>query len=82
MLREGPAHLARAAALVAGIALPLALGRAIGPGRAVLGGVVIIVAVMGALAARLPSWLQGWRLALGVLAIWIAYSLATYTVAR
>jgi hypothetical protein len=48
----------------------------------VLGGVVIIVAVMGALAARLPSWLQGWRLALGVLAIWIAYSLATYTVAR
>ena len=82
VLREGPAHLARAAALLAGIALPLALGRAIGPGRAVLGGVVIIVAVLGALAARLPSWLQGWRLALGVLAIWIAYSLATYTVAR
>ena len=47
-----------------------------------LGGVVIVVAVMGALAARLPAWLQGWRLALGVLAIWIAYSLATYTVAR
>lgn len=82
VLREGPAHLARAAALVAGIALPLALGRSIGPGRAVLGGVVVIVAVMGALAARLPVWLQGWRLALGVLAIWIAYSLATYTVAR
>lgn len=82
VLRAGPAHLARAAALLAGIALPLALGRAIGPGRAVLGGVVILVAVMGALAARLPVWLQGWRLALGVLAIWIAYSLATYTVVR
>lgn len=82
VLREGPAHLARAAALVAGIALPLALSRAIGPGRALLGGVVVIVAVMGALAARLPQRLQGWRLALGVLALWIAYSLAQHTVAR
>ncbi|NUQ21706.1 MAG: hypothetical protein HOQ09_12220, partial [Gemmatimonadaceae bacterium] len=38
VLREGPGHLARAAALVAGVALPLALGRAIGPGRTLLGG--------------------------------------------
>ncbi|HEX2717322.1 MAG TPA: PTS system mannose/fructose/sorbose family transporter subunit IID [Gemmatimonadaceae bacterium] len=82
VMRDGPAHLARAAALVAGIALPLALQRAIGPGRALLGGVVIIVAVMGALAARLPQRLQGWRLALGVLAIWIAYSIAQHTVTR
>jgi PTS system mannose-specific IID component len=82
VLQDGPAHLARAAALVAGIALPLALGRAIGPGRALLGAVVVIVALMGALAARLPQRLQGWRLALGVLALWIAYSLAQHTVAR
>ena len=82
VMRDGPAHLARAAALVAGIALPLALHRAIGPGRALLGGVVLVVAVMGALAARLPQRLQGWRLALGVLAIWIAYSIAQHTVTR
>ncbi|HEX8851443.1 MAG TPA: PTS system mannose/fructose/sorbose family transporter subunit IID [Gemmatimonadaceae bacterium] len=82
VLREGPAHLARAAALVAGVALPLALGRAIGPGRTLLGGSVLVVALMGALAARLPVWLQGWRLALGVLAIWIIYSLAQFTVVR
>jgi hypothetical protein len=82
VLREGPAHLGRSAALVAGIALPLALGRAIGPGRGVLGGVVVIVALMGALAARLPAWLQGWRLALGVLALWIMYSIAQFTVVR
>ena len=82
VLREGPAHLARAAALVAGVALPLALGRAIGPGRTLLGGSVLVVALMGALAARLPVWLQGWRLALGILAIWIIYSLAQFTVVR
>ncbi|HEX2777897.1 MAG TPA: PTS system mannose/fructose/sorbose family transporter subunit IID [Gemmatimonadaceae bacterium] len=82
VLREGPGHLARATALVAGIALPLALGRAIGPGRGLLGGVVLIVALMGALAARLPQWLQGWRLALGVLALWIIYALAQHTVVR
>jgi PTS system mannose-specific IID component len=82
VLREGPAHLGRAAALVAGIALPLALGRSIGPGRGLLGGVVVVVALMGILAARLPVWLQGWRLALGVLALWIMYALAQHTVVR
>lgn len=82
VLRDGPAHLARAAALVAGIALPLALSRAIGPGRALLGGVVVVVALMGTLAARLPQRLQGWRLALGVLAIWIAWSIARHTVTQ
>jgi PTS system mannose-specific IID component len=82
VLREGPAHLGRAAALVAGVALPLALGRSIGPGRGLLGGVVLVVALMGALAARLPVWLQGWRLALGVLALWIMYALAQHTVVR
>ena len=82
ILRQGPAHLARAAALVAGIALPLAMLRAIGPGRTLLGGVVVVVALMGTLATRLPQWLQGWRLALGVLAIWIAYSIAQHTVTR
>ncbi|NUQ20655.1 MAG: hypothetical protein HOQ09_06810, partial [Gemmatimonadaceae bacterium] len=45
-------------------------------------GAVIVVALMGALAARLPTWLQGWRLALIILAIWIMYSLAQYTVVR
>ena len=82
VLRQGPAHLARAAALLAGIALPLALGRIIGPGHRLLGGVVVVVALMGALATRLPVWLQGWRLSVGVLAIWILYSIAQHSVAR
>jgi PTS system mannose-specific IID component len=82
ILRQGPAHLARAAALVAGVALPLALGRIIGPGQRLLGIVVVVVALMGALATRLPSWMQGWRLSVGVLAIWILYSIAQHTVAR
>jgi PTS system mannose-specific IID component len=82
ILRQGPAHLARAAAVVAGIALPLALGRIIGPGQQLLGVVVVIVAMMGALATRLPAWLQGWRLSVGVLAGWILYSIAQHTVAR
>jgi PTS system mannose-specific IID component len=82
ILRQGPAHLARAAAVVAGIALPLALGRIIGPGQQLLGVVVVIVAMMGALATRLPAWMQGWRLSVGVLAAWILYSIAQHTVAR
>jgi hypothetical protein len=82
VLRQGPGHLARAAALVAGVALPLALGRIIGEGQRLLGIVVVVVALMGALATRLPGWLQGWRLSVGVLAIWILYSIAQHTVAR
>ena len=74
VLRHGPNYIARAAALLAGIALPLALDRIIEPGRALLGG-VLLAAVGGAvLLTQLHGRVEGWRIALGVLAASALYS--------
>ena len=68
VLRKGPQYIARAAAFVAGIAVPLALYEIIGPGRRLLGGVLIAVTVGGILLARLHGRVEGWRVALLALA--------------
>jgi len=74
VLRQGPPTIAKVAAFLAGIALPLALHRAIGPGRVLAGGVVV-AAIAGALVlARVHGRAQGWRIALGVLAAFVLYS--------
>lgn len=77
VLRRGPEHIARAAALLAGIALPLALDRIIGPGRALLGGTLAATMIGAVLIARLHGRVEGWRIAVGVLA-----ALAIYAIAR
>lgn len=74
VLRQGPPHIARAAALLAGIALPLALDRIIGPGRALLGGVLLATVAGATLLTRLHGRIEGWRIALGVLAICVVYA--------
>ncbi|GAC1517123.1 MAG: hypothetical protein NVS1B4_16140 [Gemmatimonadaceae bacterium] len=76
VLRAGPAHIARAAALLGGIALPLALARVIGHGRGLLGVVFLAAAVAGAGIAALHGRTDGWRLALGVLAAFVLFSVA------
>jgi PTS system mannose-specific IID component len=74
VLRQGPEHVARAAALVAGIAIPLALSRVIGPGRTLL-GIELVAVVAGAIVlARLHGRVEGWRLALGILAAFVLFS--------
>lgn len=74
ILRQGPALLARAAAVLAGIVLPLALRRVIGPGR-VLAGAVAVIAIFGAvLVARFGARAPGWRAALLLLALFVLYS--------
>ena len=77
VLRRGPQVIGRAAALAAGIALPLALGRVIGPGRiflaSLLAGIVLAVVAI----VHLEERLEGWRLALALLVI-----LALFAVAR
>jgi len=78
VLRRGPQHIARAAALVGGFALPLALYRAIGVGR-VLSGAVLIAVVAGAvLLARLHGRVEGWRLALAALVAFVLYSVVRH----
>jgi PTS system mannose-specific IID component len=77
VFRQGPQYVGSAAALVAGIALPLALQRVVGPGR-VLAGAIIGAALIGILLlARLRERAEGWRIALGVLAVFVLYSVLT-----
>jgi PTS system mannose-specific IID component len=77
VLRQGPEYIGSAAALVAGVALPLALQRVAGPGRALAGGILVAVLIGVLLLARLRERAEGWRIALGVLAIFVLYSVLT-----
>jgi PTS system mannose-specific IID component len=100
VLRRGPAQIARTAAVAAGIALPLALYRVIGPARTLITGmqvrlpthgstshtlvigrdsalvavVLVIVALAAALVVHLKGRVEGWRLALWVLASFVLFS--------
>jgi PTS system mannose-specific IID component len=74
VLRRGPQVIAPMAALAAGIGVPLALLHIIGPGRALF-GIALISATLGAvLIVRLQSRVEGWRLALGVYAAVVLFS--------
>jgi len=68
VLRRGPQEIGRLAALTTGAAIPLALGRIIGPGRNLLGVVLACVVVGSFILVRLQGRIEGWRLSLVVLA--------------
>jgi mannose PTS system EIID component len=74
VLRRGPQQIGRLAALATGIAIPLALGRVIGPGRNLMGGVLVAVMLGSLLIVRLQSRIEGWRLSLIVLAAFVLFS--------
>jgi len=74
VLRKGPLHVARAVALVAGIALPLALHRA---RPATTPAVVAELAVAALFATVLARWqhrIDGWRVGVVVLVLFLAYT--------
>jgi PTS system mannose-specific IID component len=74
LLRHGPAHVARATAFVAGVALPVAAQGIIGPGRTLL-GTVLAGAVVGAVVITLlHRRIEGWRVATIALAGFILYA--------
>jgi mannose PTS system EIID component len=76
VLRHGPQVIAPMAALAAGFGVPLAMMRIIGPGRALL-GIVLASAALGAFAiVRLQGRIEGWRLALILVAAIVLYSVA------
>jgi PTS system mannose-specific IID component len=76
LFRAGPTYLARLGAVMAGLALPVALGRVIGPGVGpgpVIG--VVVAAVVGSIVlARIHGRAEGWRIALVVLAAFVLYA--------
>lgn len=74
VLRRGPEQIARLAALATGFALPLALERVIGPGRNLIGIVLVGVAVGAWVIVRLQGRIEGWRLALLLLAGFVLIS--------
>jgi PTS system mannose-specific IID component len=77
VLRQGPVYIGCAAAVVGGIALPLALQRIAGPGRFLLGGIIASALVGILLLTTLRERAEGWRIALGVLAVFVLYSVLT-----
>lgn len=76
VLRQGPAYIARAAAAVAGIAIPLAAARIVGGDRLLLGGVLLGGAIVAAGLVRLHGRVEGWKLVLVLIAVFALVSVA------
>jgi PTS system mannose-specific IID component len=81
VFRQGPEHIARAGAFLAGIALPAALARVIGPGRDMEGmiyGILLVTALGSVTLARLHGRVEGWRASMVVLAAFVLYAVARH----
>lgn len=74
VLRRAPEWIDRAGALLAGIAIPTAVQRAVGIGGEVSAAAIGAVLIGGVILARVPNNSVGWRLALGVLACIVLYA--------
>lgn len=76
VLRQGPTHLARAAAATAGIALPLTAARLLGHHVALLGVVLGSSAIAAVVLIRLHGRVEGYKLALVLVALFALVSVA------
>lgn len=76
-LRRGPQLLGQVALAIAGVALPLALGRATGDGRGDVLLLLLAAVLIGAfLLVRVQGRWEGWRLALPILLLLVLFSVA------
>ena len=74
VLRKGPQVVGTFAALLAGVSIPLAAREVIGGGRN-LSALIILLAMTGGLfLARLGGRVEGWRISLIVLALFVLFS--------
>jgi len=91
LLRRGPALLSRGIMALAGVALPLSIWRILqglpvppvlesevvrAVGGVAIASSILLAAVVGVVLVRLHSRVEGWRVALAVLAVLIIYSVA------
>jgi PTS system mannose-specific IID component len=76
VFRRGPAHVARAAAAMAGIAIPLTAARVVEGGSALLALVLAAGAVTAVLLVRLHGRVEGWKLSLVLIALFALISVA------
>ncbi|MEP6621180.1 MAG: PTS system mannose/fructose/sorbose family transporter subunit IID [bacterium] len=76
VLRQGPQHVARAAALIAGVAVPLTAARLLGHHATVLGSVLGASALAAVLLVRLHGRVEGYKVALVLIALFALVSVA------
>ena len=76
VLRQGPAYIARAAAAIAGIAIPLAAARIVGGDRIALGGALLAGALVAVGLVRVHGRVEGWKLVLVLIAVFALVSVA------
>jgi PTS system mannose-specific IID component len=76
VLRRGPAHVARAAAAAAGVALPLTALHVLERGPSALAFVMVCSALTAALLVRLHGRVEGYKLALALIALFALASVA------
>jgi mannose PTS system EIID component len=76
VLRQGPAHVARAASAVAGVALPLTAARLVGPATRDLTVVLLAATLAAVILVRLHRRLEGWKVALVLIALFALVSVA------
>jgi len=68
VLRNGPAYIARAAACVAGLAIPLAAARVVGSDGLLLDGALASGALIAVALVRVHGRVEGWKLVLVLIA--------------
>jgi PTS system mannose-specific IID component len=76
VFRRGPAHVARAAAAMAGIAIPLTAARVVVGGPTLLALVLAAGAATAVLLIRLHGRVEGWKLSLVLIALFALISVA------
>jgi PTS system mannose-specific IID component len=76
VLRNGPAYIARAAAAVAGVAIPVAASRIVGSDGLILAGALAGGAVIAVGLVRVHGRIEGWKLVLVLIALFALVSVA------
>ncbi len=74
LLRQAPMRIGRVAPLIAGFAIPLAVGRIALPKDPAMGGVVLAAILGGVLLTRLHGRLEGWKASMIALALFVLYA--------
>jgi PTS system mannose-specific IID component len=74
VLRQGPLHVARGTALVAGMAMPMVVHRLAAPHRSTFPVELGLALLLSAALARWQGRVDGWRVGVGLLAIFVLYS--------
>jgi PTS system mannose-specific IID component len=76
VFRRGPAHVARAAAAAAGLAIPLTAARVVDDGSTLLALVLVAGAATAVFLVRLHGRVEGWKLSLVLIAVFALISVA------